>query len=240
MVAPLRAGTAILLMALALGVSADEGAQKARSIDQAELLDLVTMISWEHGLDPVLVHALVRVESDYNPLAVSRKGAMGLMQLMPATAKRLGVADPFDPEQNLHGGALELGRLLDRYSGNVPLALAAYNAGEGAVARYGGVPPYRETRGYVQRIMTLYQGQPYDHRSASRAAKRAPVRLLRDAGDGQVLITNLGRGSAGSTGRQRASRPLLGRSSVTSATDVDRGRARVKRPRAVLGGGFGS
>lgn len=109
-------------------------------------------------LDPKFVQALVAVESNYNPRAVSRKGAMGLMQLMPATAKHYGVEDPFHPTQNVEAGTRHLRVLLDRYQGNLELALAAYNAGETAVARYGGIPPFPETRQYVRKILGLYYG----------------------------------------------------------------------------------
>ena len=110
-------------------------------------------ISARHGVDPVLVHAVIGAESAFNPWAVSRKGAQGLMQLMPRTASALGVRDSFNPRDNIEGGVRHLGYLLDRYSGNVSLALAAYNAGAGAVDYYGGIPPYPETQQYVQRIL---------------------------------------------------------------------------------------
>lgn len=110
-----------------------------------------------HGLDPALVRAVVAVESGFQPEAVSPKGAKGLMQLMPATARELGVADPFDAAANLDGGSRYLSSLLARYEGDLAKALAAYNAGMGAVARHRGVPPYAETRQYVQKVLGRYQ-----------------------------------------------------------------------------------
>lgn len=111
-----------------------------------------------YGLDSALLHAVITVESKYNPSAVSRKGAVGLMQLMPATARQYGVADLYDPEQNIQGGAKYLRDLLAQFNGDLKLSLAAYNAGENAVARYGNhIPPYRETRNYVSRVMDFYQ-----------------------------------------------------------------------------------
>ena len=112
-------------------------------------------ISLRHGADPRLVESVIRAESAFNPTAVSRTGARGLMQLMPQTAAMLGVRDSFNPRENIEGGVRHLRYLLDRYPGNIPLAVAAYNAGEGAVDSHRGIPPYAETQQYVQRIMTL-------------------------------------------------------------------------------------
>lgn len=128
----------------------------AAATNAADLRTLAVEAGRRHGLDPELVLAVVSVESAFRADAVSRKGAQGLMQLMPGTAANLGVADAFDPAQNLDGGTRHLGSLLARYDGDLRKALAAYNAGAGAVARHGGIPPYRETRSYVERVLRRY------------------------------------------------------------------------------------
>jgi soluble lytic murein transglycosylase-like protein len=112
----------------------------------------VDRIAAQHDLPAALIHSVIQVESNYNPWAVSPKGALGLMQLIPATARRFGVSDAFDPVENIRGGAKYLKYLLDLYSGDYALTLAAYNAGEAAVARYGDVPPFPETRNYVKLV----------------------------------------------------------------------------------------
>lgn len=110
-----------------------------------------------YEVEPALIRALIHAESAFNPVAVSRKGAMGLTQLMPATARELGVGNPLLAEQNIFGGVKYLSSLLKQYKGNVALASAAYNAGAGAVQKYGGIPPYAETRAYVDRVQLLHQ-----------------------------------------------------------------------------------
>jgi soluble lytic murein transglycosylase-like protein len=120
--------------------------------DKAELRALASNIAGQYGLDPALFESLVNAESGFNPNAVSPKGAMGLTQLMPGTAKGFGITDPMDPEQNLRGGARYLSGLMKQYGGNEELALAAYNAGPGNVRKYGGIPPFPETMAYVRRV----------------------------------------------------------------------------------------
>ena len=154
---------------------------------QLEVNAAIDKAAARHNVDANLVRALVKVESNFNPNAVSRKGAMGLMQLMPQTARQLNLTNPFNPEQNVDAGVRHLKQLLESYGGDVRLSLAAYNAGSGAVARSSGIPRYAETRNYVKRITELYSGSLGS--SYSLGASREPVRVQRDA-RGVLYISN--------------------------------------------------
>lgn len=153
---------------------------------QDEVDQSIVMAAARHNVDPNLVRAVVKVESNFNSNAVSRKGAMGLMQLMPSTARELKVKNPFDPEQNVDAGVRHLKQLLENYKGDVNLTLAAYNAGSGAVARSAGVPHFAETQNYVRRITNLYYGG-FD--LSTTGVSHEPVRVQRDA-KGVLYISN--------------------------------------------------
>ena len=134
-------------------------APSRRQLLPGDLHSLIREAAARHGLPERLISVVIAVESGFNPRAVSRAGAGGLMQLMPRTAATLGVRDVFDPAENIDGGVRHLRALLDRLGNNLPLALAAYNAGEQAVAQHGGIPPYPETRDYVARILRFLDGR---------------------------------------------------------------------------------
>jgi len=151
----------------------------------------IERVARDYGLSPRLIKSVALVESGFNPRAVSHKGAQGLMQLMPATARRYGVRDPLDPLQNLRAGARHLRDLLDEFGGDLTLALAAYNAGSGAVRRHGGVPDYRETREYVRKVHDSMGREVRQARLAPRGPQppSAPVRLVR-GNDGSLILVN--------------------------------------------------
>ncbi len=131
-------------------------AQMARVLKSPELLSLVDSIATAEGVDPFLARAIIQAESAFYTRARSRAGALGLMQLMPATAERFGVLDPFDPQQNITGGVKYLRWLMDAFKGDLSRVIAAYNSGERNVIKYNGIPPFAETRAYVPRVMELY------------------------------------------------------------------------------------
>jgi soluble lytic murein transglycosylase-like protein len=149
--------------------------------------EAVRRIAAEHSLPPQLIHSVIKVESNYNPHAVSSKGALGLMQLIPATARRFGVSDVFNPVENIQGGAKYLRYLLDLYNQNYPLALAAYNAGEAAVAHYGGIPPFVETQNYV--VLVRRQLELAKKAAAKTIAAPAPPEAVeaKEAGPAHVV-----------------------------------------------------
>ncbi|OGB94745.1 MAG: hypothetical protein A2Z31_09275 [candidate division NC10 bacterium RBG_16_65_8] len=135
------------------------GLPPGANLNQGQYAELINAIAADDGVDPALVKAIIRAESNFDQRAVSRKGARGLMQLMPGTAGRYAVGNAFDPAENIRGGVRYLRFLQERFPGQLHLAIAAYNAGENAVSRYNGIPPYAETRQYVARVFRFY-GQP--------------------------------------------------------------------------------
>ena len=156
------------------------------SYDRNYLISLIKETAKKLGVDPKLALELAKRESDLNPFAVSKKGAIGIMQLLPSTARLLGV-DPFDLEQNIEGGLRYFKSLLEQYNGDVELALAAYNAGPGSVERYGGVPPYEETKRFVKDITSRYHGSATYYAQENTPSGIRKVVLP----DGTILITNL-------------------------------------------------
>jgi soluble lytic murein transglycosylase-like protein len=134
---------------------AAEGEQDSNLLDGTPYAEIIAAASEAQGVNPMLVRALIQVESKFRPTARSRKGAMGLMQLMPSTAREYNVRNPFEPKANIEAGIKHLKTLIDRFGSSIELGLAAYNAGPGAVEKFNGIPPYRETRNYVSRILSL-------------------------------------------------------------------------------------
>lgn len=151
---------------------------------------IISKKSKEHEIDPSLVTAVIKAESNWDHRAVSKKGAMGLMQLMPATASELQVRNPFDPEENIDGGTRYLRYLIERFNGNITLALAAYNAGPTTVEKYGSVPPISETKQYVKKVLSLYNGKIDNSSSDSHKIKKAEPIYKIIMEDGTILFTN--------------------------------------------------
>jgi soluble lytic murein transglycosylase-like protein len=160
----------------------------AVSVDRDGVEKLVREAAERHRVDPALVRAVIQTESNWNPAAVSRKGALGLMQLIPTTAQRFGVNDVFSPKQNVDAGVRYLKTLLERYNGNLDLALAAYNAGEGAVDRAHGIPAFRETRNYVQRVQEAYF-QPGSGRLDNAYTRANQIHRVVEP-SGRIVFTN--------------------------------------------------
>ena len=160
----------------------DEDVFKGTHPSQQVVLGLVRRLAPEYGVSPRLVMAVIRNESNFEPSAVSPKNAQGLMQLIPETSARFNVKKPFDPEQNIRGGLSYLRWLLAYFEGNVELVVAAYNAGEGAVNRYKGIPPYAETRGYVKRIMSIVKKDehPFDPGVTTPSPELPRIRLAKE------------------------------------------------------------
>ncbi len=154
------------------------------ALDHLELVQHVQRLSKKHHIDTDLIRAVIKVESNYNPLAVSRKGAMGLMQLMPDTAKSMNVPDAYEPLDNVEGGVKYLRYLVDRFGGRMVHALAAYNAGPNAVERFGGIPPYPETQDYVRKVIQYYKA--YQAQAKATAAAKGKVRQRREP----VMLTS--------------------------------------------------
>ena len=159
-----------------------------RSLSRLALEEIVGRYSSDQRLDPDLVLAVIEVESSFDPAALSSKGAKGLMQLMPRTARDLGVTDPYDPAENVRGRCAYLRRMLDTFGGSLELALAGYDAGPRVVQRFGGVPPYRETRGYVEKVLRRYRGDAGYSLPESGLRYGRRTYLSRDA-QGRILIT---------------------------------------------------
>jgi soluble lytic murein transglycosylase-like protein len=165
------------------------GNRRPMSIDRDGVDQLVREAAERHRVDPALVRAVIETESNWNPGAYSRKGAIGLMQLIPTTAQRFGASDAFNPKQNVDAGVRYLKTLLERYNGNLDLALAAYNAGEGAVDRAHGIPAYRETRNYVQKVQSAYYRPGSGH---LESAYVRPNAIHRDVdANGRIIFSNV-------------------------------------------------
>jgi soluble lytic murein transglycosylase-like protein len=160
----------------------------AELANRGKIEEMIREVSARYRVDPALVRAVMQTESNWNSSAVSRKGALGLMQLVPGTAQQLGVNNAFDPKQNLDGGVRYLHMLLERYNGDLDRALAAYNAGPGAVDRAGGIPQYRETRNYVQKVTDSYF-RPGSDRLPRAFEERRPIYRAVET-DGRVVFTN--------------------------------------------------
>ena len=170
----------------ASGTSSELGTAELANRQKIEVM--IREVSARYNVDPALIRAVIQTESNWNSTAISRKGALGLMQLVPGTARQLGVNNAFDPKQNLDGGVRYLHSLLERYNGDLDRALAAYNAGPGAVDRARGVPMFRETREYVQKVTDSYFRPGSNRLPHAYNGSRPIYRTVAD--DGRVVFTN--------------------------------------------------
>ncbi|MGD0962781.1 MAG: lytic transglycosylase domain-containing protein [Candidatus Acidiferrales bacterium] len=170
-------------------VPADGLVAASPKVTDSRLDRIVQEAAQRHRLDPALIKAVISTESGWNTRAISQRGAVGLMQLIPATAQRFGVGNPFDPAQNVEGGTTYLKALLDRYNGDLPKSLAAYNAGEHAVDLSGGVPAYRETQRYVQKVTNAYF-RPDSSRTSTLWSPQGPTLRQEVDAYGRVVFTN--------------------------------------------------
>lgn len=176
-------------------VSTSQSAASANRAQQVNTMpvsyvNIINSACNRFGVDPSLVHAIVKVESDFNPFAISRKGAMGLMQLMPETAIVMNVRDSFSPHENIEGGVKYLRYLLDRYEGNLSLALAAYNAGETSVKKWGTIPPFKETQDYVKKILQIYNGTGNTLNGGGKTFAPRYTIYVATGADGTILLTD--------------------------------------------------
>jgi hypothetical protein len=165
--------------------STPDNVEAARTPLSSNVIEMIDQIARMYEVEGPLVHSVIRAESNYNPQAVSPKGAMGMMQLIPSTARRFGVRNPFDPKQNIEGGVRYLRFLLDYYKNDYPKTIAAYNAGEGAVDRYQGIPPYAETRSYVYQVAKNLRAARQAEEAKSKTAEKAVELIAADKASSQ-------------------------------------------------------